>query len=217
MFRALVCVERERSVARVWPSAERGGVPRALAALPRLLLAFGLALSFGIALAPSAGARADTLDDGVRRIAKQLRCPICESVSVADSPADLAVQMRALIRKKLEAGETDQQIITYFVTAYGETVLLEPPRHGLGLAVWLGPIAALALGAGILWLLLRRWIRPARAHSARPAATSENGHGPSIGAWPATGTHRPGEAEPVDAFDLQARQELDALRKGLAK
>jgi cytochrome c-type biogenesis protein CcmH len=124
----------------------------------RGLLAAWLLLGLLLLTAPLVAA--DELDDGARRIAKQLRCPICESVSVADSPAELAGQMRAVIRKKLEAGESDQQILDYFVAAYGDSVLLEPPRRGLGWVVWLGPLVALAAGALLLWLILRVWVRP---------------------------------------------------------
>jgi cytochrome c-type biogenesis protein CcmH len=58
--------------------------------------------------------------------------------------------MRAVIRTKLELGETSDQIITYFVARYGESVLVEPPRHGVGLLVWLGPVAGVILGMGLL-------------------------------------------------------------------
>ena len=158
-----------------------------LAALALMLLAAPLTVS------------ADNLDDAVRRIAKQLRCPICESVSVADSPAELAGQMRALIRKKLEAGESDQQILDYFVAAYGDSVLLEPPRRGLGWAVWLAPVLALAVGTAILWLVLRAWARPMGRHASR---TEPEGAANGL-----TGG---------DPYAERARQELDAIRKGSA-
>ena len=103
---------------------------------------------------------AATIDDDVRRIAKQLRCPICESVSVADSPSELAGQMRGVIRRKLEQGESDADILAYFVERYGDGVLTEPPRRGLALAVWLGPVLALLAGAAVLAVLLLRWSRP---------------------------------------------------------
>jgi cytochrome c-type biogenesis protein CcmH len=143
-------------------------------------------------------ARAEPIDDQVRQIAKQLRCPICESVSVADSPADLAVQMRALIRKKLEAGESEQQIVDYFVATYGDSVLLEPPRRGLGWVVWLGPVLALALGGVVLYLVLRVWVR-ARAEGA---------------VEPAGGAREPVE---VDSSTARAREELEAIRRGVAR
>ncbi|HEX3246531.1 MAG TPA: cytochrome c-type biogenesis protein [Chloroflexota bacterium] len=109
-------------------------------------------------------ASADDLDTQVRSVAKRLQCPICESVSVADSPSELAGQMRALIRTKLEQGESSDEIVAYFVERYGETVLVEPPRHGVGLLVWLGPFGALMVGA----LALAFWLRSGR----RPASHS---------------------------------------------
>jgi len=182
-------------------------VQRGLWVLWLALLALTLAVPFV--------ASADPLDDDVRRIAKQLRCPICESVSVADSPAELAGQMRGVIRKKLEAGESDQQILDYFVAAYGDSVLLEPPRRGLGWAIWLGPLVALALGAVILCLVLRVWVRQVRG--------SVGGFGPATvaDAAPPAGQGRNGRASPTseadrDAHAARARQELDAVRKGLA-
>jgi cytochrome c-type biogenesis protein CcmH len=159
----------------------------------RALLAVLLALGVQVALSPLPVA-ADTLDDDVRRIAKQLRCPICESVSVADSPAELAGQMRGVIRKKLEAGESEQQIVDYFVAAYGDAVLLEPPRRGLGWAVWLGPLTVLAAGVAILCLVLRAW---ARNQSRVPSPESRRARNDSNAA-------------------ARARRELDAVRKGLS-
>lgn len=163
-----------------------------------------VAVSFLILLVPLAlpSANADNLDDGVRRIAKQLRCPICESVSVADSPADLAIQMRALIRRKLEAGESDQQILDYFVAAYGDSVLLEPPRRGLGWFVWLVPVVALGAGALVLTLVLRVWVRD------RDPQVAE-----SLVAAPAdSASFEPPDAIPDAA--ARVRKELETLREG---
>jgi cytochrome c-type biogenesis protein CcmH len=122
----------------------------------------GLLASLVIAIAclgASAGtAFADTLDDETRRIAKQLQCPICESVSVADSTAELATQMRAVIRKKLENGESEAEIIAYFVERYGEGVRTEPTRSGFAGLVWTAPVIALLAGFGALVALLRAWL-----------------------------------------------------------
>ena len=68
--------------------------------------------------------------------------------------------MRNVIRAKLEAGESEAQIISYFVERYGDSVLIEPPRRGIGLAVWIAPIGMLAIGALLLWRLLQIWLRP---------------------------------------------------------
>jgi cytochrome c-type biogenesis protein CcmH len=168
------------------------------AASRRLALALVLHLLAASLFLP-AEVQADPIDDQVRQVAKQLRCPICESVSVADSPAELAVQMRGVIRKKLEAGESEQQIVDYFVAAYGDSVLLEPPRRGLGWFVWLAPIAALALGAFVVAVLLRGWVRSSREPNLlgrRSASLADL------------------DDASADGPTARARQELEAMRQG---
>ena len=118
-------------------------------------------------LAVPAFARADAQDDAVRRIALQLQCPVCEGETVADSPSGLAADMRAVIRTKVAAGESDQQILDEFVASYGDGILTEPPKRGISLGVWMGPMIGLALGVFLLVVLLRTWRRP---HGG-PAAT----------------------------------------------
>ena len=105
-------------------------------------------------------AHADALDDGVRRIALQLQCPVCEGETVADSPSGLAADMRSVIRTKLIAGEPDQQILDEFVASYGDGILTEPPKRGISLGVWIGPLVGVALGAALVVMLLRTWRRP---------------------------------------------------------
>jgi cytochrome c-type biogenesis protein CcmH len=112
-------------------------------------------------------ARADSLDEGVRRVALQLQCPVCEGQNVADSPSGLAADMRAVIRTKLAAGEGDQQILDEFVASYGDSILTEPPKRGVSLGVWIGPVVALVVGVALLTVLLRGW--------RRSAAVSRNG------------------------------------------
>lgn len=96
---------------------------------------------------------AQTLDDRVRKVASQLMCPVCEGRPVAESTSELAGQMRAIIREKLQRGESPEQIVAYFVDRYGESALAAPPRGGLGLAVWLAP--AVAILAGALFVIVR--------------------------------------------------------------
>ncbi len=107
---------------------------------------------------------AEGLDAQAQAIAARLRCPVCQNESVADSPAELAKQMRALIRDRLEAGETPDQIIAYFVSRYGDWILLEPPRKGLSWLVWIGPPVALAIGLTLAGAFLRRTVRQSSAH-----------------------------------------------------
>ncbi|HLQ63723.1 MAG TPA: cytochrome c-type biogenesis protein CcmH [bacterium] len=103
---------------------------------------------------------AQEVDLRVRVIASKLRCPVCQNESVADSQSELSAQMRTLIRDKLAAGETEDQIVRYFVSRYGEWILLEPPRQGVLWFVWLAPAAALLGGAVLVIAYLRRSIRP---------------------------------------------------------
>lgn len=118
----------------------------------------GVILVITIALI-AAQAAAQDLDARAQAIAARLRCPVCQNESVADSPAELAAQMRALIREKLAASETEEQIVAYFVSKYGDWILLEPPRRGLLWLVWIAPAVALLGGALIVFTYLRRAVR----------------------------------------------------------
>jgi cytochrome c-type biogenesis protein CcmH len=127
-----------------------------------------------IALAMPALARADAIDDSVRRIALQLQCPVCEGESVADSPSGLATDMRALIRTRVAAGVSDQAILDEFVASYGDSILTEPPKRGISLGVWLGPVVGVVLGAAVLGLLLWTWRHaPGRAPGLASAAATD--------------------------------------------
>lgn len=148
-------------------------------------------------------ALADGLDDESRRIAKQLQCPVCEGVSVADSPSELAGQMRGVIRRKLEQGEGEREIVGYFMERYGDGVLVEPPRRGLALAVWLGPLAVLLGGAILLASLLRSWSRIGRA----AGTTLVNG----AAARADVGTVHRGPRS--DTASERARHELEGFRR----
>lgn len=113
-----------------------------------------------LVLAPAtwAGAAPPT-DAEVDTIAAQLRCVVCQNLSVADSPAEMARQMRDLIRERLAQGETPEEVKTYFVGRYGEWVLLSPPVRGFPLLAWVLPLSALAGGVVGALAVLRRWSR----------------------------------------------------------
>ena len=99
---------------------------------------------------------AQTLDDRVYAVARHLMCPVCAGQTVAESDSSLAREMRALIRQKLLAGATADEILRYFVSQFGEGVLAEPPRRGIGLLLYVGPLLALVLGLGIAAAYIRR-------------------------------------------------------------
>lgn len=114
-------------------------------------------------VATSAFAQSSALDDQVRGIASRLRCPVCQNESVADSPSELAAQMRALIRTQLEQGESPEGIVAYFVSRYGEWILLDPPRKGLGWILWAAPAAVLLVALAAAVAFIRRTVRPGEA------------------------------------------------------
>ena len=144
--------------------------------LPRLLAGLVLVV---LMVAPAL-AHADPLDDSVRRIALQLQCPVCEGESVADSPSGLAADMRAVIRTRLIAGESDQQILDEFVASYGDSILTEPPKRGISLGVWVGPVLGVALGIALVTMLLRTWrhapLQPVGGETVDPEVADEFQH-----------------------------------------
>jgi cytochrome c-type biogenesis protein CcmH len=104
------------------------------------------------------GARAVD-EQQVYDVASELRCVVCQNLSVADSPSEMAGQMRAIVRERLAAGQTPAQVRQYFVERYGDWILLAPPRQGFTLMVWLAPLVAVVVGLAVLTLLVRRWTR----------------------------------------------------------
>jgi cytochrome c-type biogenesis protein CcmH len=113
-------------------------------------------------------------DAAAHEIASELRCVVCQNLSVADSPSEMAAQMRAIVRERLAAGDSPEQVREYFVARYGEWILLAPRRRGFNLLVWGFPIAAVAVGLVAVALLLRRWTRRAvTAPAPLDAAMSE--------------------------------------------
>lgn len=107
-------------------------------------------------------ASADNIEDQARGIARELQCPVCENLSVADSPSQLATQMRGVIREQLEAGERRDDILRYFADRYGEGILLSPPRSGFTLVVWIAPYLGLTGAiAFLVWAVRRRPAAPA--------------------------------------------------------
>jgi cytochrome c-type biogenesis protein CcmH len=117
---------------------------------------------------PGLGAPAPDLEDTTREIAAELRCVVCQNLSVADSPSEMAQQMRAIVREQLQAGKSPEQIKEFFVSKYGEWVLLKPKTTGFSALLWILPYTVLALGvlAG-LWFI-RRWVAKTKTAAAKP-------------------------------------------------
>jgi len=109
-----------------------------------------------------------SLDQRVHDVASQLRCPTCNGETVADAATPVANQMRAVIRDKLAAGESEQQVLADFRASYGDSILASPPPSGFTLVIWLGPVLMLLAGIAVIVSAGRDW-----RMKASPAAPSE--------------------------------------------
>jgi cytochrome c-type biogenesis protein CcmH len=103
--------------------------------------------------------------DRAEALAARLRCPDCQSISVAESDSQTARAIRAEIGRLVAAGRSDQQVLDYFVARYGRWVLLDPPPRGATLLLWVLPVAALAAGVGVLVGYRRRARSPVELHA----------------------------------------------------
>ncbi|HEY8476799.1 MAG TPA: cytochrome c-type biogenesis protein [Chloroflexota bacterium] len=146
----------------------------------RTLAATAAALLALLAFASIAFAETDPLEAEARAIAHQLRCPICETVSVADSPSQLAQEMRAVIRQKLAEGMTREEVLAYFRERYGDEVLLEPPREGRGALVWWTPVVAVVLGGALTVAFVRRWLWQSSGPSPDPLLSDRTPDRPDL-------------------------------------
>jgi len=123
------------------------------AALAVALVAAAAALAFAAA---SGSEDRGSPEQRAQAVAATLKCPVCHDLSAADSPAPVAQQMRARILGDLRAGRTPDQIRAEFVAAYGDWILLDPPRQGLGLVPWLAPALLGLSGLAVLVHAVRR-------------------------------------------------------------
>jgi len=109
------------------------------------------------------------LEARARGISAELRCMVCQNQSIDDSDAHLAHDLRVLVRERLKAGDTDQEVVDYIVSRYGEFVLLKPRFNLRNALLWTAPL--LILVAGGLFLILRG--RKPRTDPAAPLSRSE--------------------------------------------
>ena len=98
----------------------------------------------------------EELEARTQALASVMRCPVCQGLSIADSPVDSAVSMRRQVRDLLAAGFSEEQILDYFERSYGEFIRLVPKPEGFNWAVWIAPGVALAIGVGLVAWRLRR-------------------------------------------------------------
>lgn len=134
------------------------------------ILLAALGVSSLAAIMPALAIRPDEvlsdpkLEARARNIGSELRCLVCQNESIDDSDADLAHDLRVLVRQRLLAGDSDAQVKAYMVSRYGNYVLLKPPFQAETYLLWIGPALFLAAGAGAAFTFYRR------AASQPPAA-----------------------------------------------
>lgn len=128
--------------------------------IPLLLLLLLVAVPAG-----ATSVQEDPHEREMLEIANDLRCTVCQNEAVSESNADLARDMREIIREQLAAGKSREEVIDYFVARYGDFVLMKPPYEGAGMFVWLGPLVLFVLAAVSAFMYLRR-----RLHKPMPAA-----------------------------------------------
>jgi cytochrome c-type biogenesis protein CcmH len=103
----------------------------------------------------------DPLERQMLDIAKDLRCAVCQNQPISESNADLARDMREIVREQIKAGKSREEIMSYFVDRYGDYVLLNPPKSGPGAIVWLAPIVLLLVVGISGFVFLRNRLKPA--------------------------------------------------------
>lgn len=120
-------------------------------------LAWGLV---AILLAPALASTVDEseLDIQTREVSKTLRCTVCQTENVWELGSPFAKQLRDNVRERLQKGDTPDQIREYFLSRYGDYILMQPPTRGVNWLVWLGPFALLAIGGALLYRTLSGWV-----------------------------------------------------------
>jgi cytochrome c-type biogenesis protein CcmH len=151
----------------------------------RLLGAAAVALAInGVWAAEGDAGKAQTAADPaverrLKALSEELRCLVCQNQTLADSHADLAIDLRNQVEDQIRAGKSDEEIKAYLVARYGDFVLYRPPVQSNTQLLWFGPFALLALGAGVWWLVSRRSRRAAeiaRADAPQDGAALATGH-----------------------------------------
>ena len=141
------------------------------AAILAVFCVFLLPVGGAIAVQPNEVLKDPELEARARNLSKDIRCLVCQNQSIDDSNADLARDLRVLVRERLTEGDSDEQILDFLVKRYGDFVLLKPPVKASTYALWYGPIVIFVLGViGLVFFMRGR--RPTAA--TQPAALSED-------------------------------------------
>lgn len=116
---------------------------------------------------------AEDLENQVRKISDQLRCPTCQSMSVKDSEAGLSVNMKNKVRDLLKEGKSEEEVLDYFVKRYGEWILRSPQKKGFNLFLWVLPAVLLIIAGSWLGWALYKKTKVAEIKTAQPLSKKE--------------------------------------------
>ncbi len=114
-------------------------------------------------------------------VGNAIMSPVCPGKLLINCPSGEGAQLRKLVRRKINAGETKEQIVRYFVDVYGVEVLPTPPAQGFFLTAWLLPFAGLLGGFGVFFVLVRSWLRRSEEAEEGPGGSRNMGEGPEAG------------------------------------
>jgi cytochrome c-type biogenesis protein CcmH len=123
--------------------------------LAAMTCVLALAAGHAGAVLPDEQLKDPKLEARARAIGSELRCVVCQNQTIDDSDADLARDLRILLRQRLVAGDSDRQAIAFIVERYGNFVLMKPPLNAETWLLWLGPALLLAVGGGAVALYWR--------------------------------------------------------------
>jgi cytochrome c-type biogenesis protein CcmH len=127
-----------------------------------MLLTFAIALLMqaapGTENAPRSTEPYDSvLEARVKEVSAVLRCPVCQGLSIQDSPSELSVQMKDVVRQQLREGKSPKEVKAYFVSKYGEWILLEPKASGMNIIIYALPVVLVLIGLGFIWMMVKKW------------------------------------------------------------
>ena len=153
--------------------------------LGAVLVLVCLLVGNALALQPNEVLKDPALEARARALSKDIRCLVCQNQSIDDSNADLARDLRVLVRERLQKGDSDPEILDFLVKRYGDFVLLKPPVKVSTYLLWYGPIGILILGViGLIVFFRNRRVVPARTTAGlsadeekRIAALLDDGEG----------------------------------------
>jgi len=121
-----------------------------------LLILLSLCLVSGVVAKDAQSTEDPRIEQRFKNLTQQLRCPVCQNETLADSNAELAKQMRDQIREQMKAGKTDDEIKAYLTQRYGDFPLYKPPVRPMTYFLWFGPFLLLIMGTAALFLFIRR-------------------------------------------------------------